>query len=425
MQKPVNSEIDLIRAIYTRSNDLLLEAKAKKLTPKEPDLYSGVAAPVAPVVAAPAPAVASKTTKSKSKSTAKAKPAVSEPMTDTTTERVNIDPMTKKQGNAVFAKPKASVSPAISSIPMSSTISTTSTKYGDSNVATPGSSNPKDLNKDGSVTPTEMKVVPSQAYMIGQGLGLLGRTVKNAVNSPKVISGVLGAGILAAGILGRNIGMNQQMPANKSVTPITAQSDTPPTSSSFEAPPDPGQRKWTPYNYFTDPKRVAPINEQQEITEYYRQVLAQKLMEQEHWGMDKVNRAIQAGEIDPTSYASGRKGMEHMYSALEGGTISAPEGKEKGGGQRKDVTLDTTAKINVPAGQKIFPNSRSAQASLHMIMRSMGNIHSSQPSVGGEKFHPALAGTVPHDPNTHGALNQLDPSTIAHTQNLKKTWKEQ
>jgi hypothetical protein len=60
-----------------------------------------------------------------------------------------------------------------------------------------------------------------------------------------------------------------------------------------------------------------------------------------------------------------------------------------------------------------------------MIMRSMGNIHSSQPSVGGEKFHPALAGTVPHDPNTHGALNQLDPSTIAHTQNLKKTWKEQ
>jgi hypothetical protein len=144
--------------------------------------------------------------------------------------------------------------------------------------------------------------------MIGQGLGLLGRTVKNAVNSPKVISGVLGAGILAAGILGRNIGMNQQMPANKSVTPITAQSDTPPTSSSFEAPPDPGQRKWTPYNYFTDPKRVAPINEQQEITEYYRQVLAQKLMEQEHWGMDKVNRAIQAGEIDPTSYASGRKG---------------------------------------------------------------------------------------------------------------------
>ena len=141
--------------------------------------------------------------------------------------------------------------------------------------------------------------------------------------------------------------------------------------------------------------------------------------------MDKVRRAIQAGEIDATSYASGRKGMEHMHSALEGGTISAPEGKDKGGGQRKEVTLDTTAKINVPAGQKIFPNNRSAQASLHWIMRSMGNIHSSQPSVGGEKFNPALAGTVPHDPSTHGALNQLDPSTIAHTQNLRKTWKQQ
>ena len=283
MQKPVNSEIDLIRAIYTKSNDLLLEAKAKKLTPKEPDLYSGVAEPAAPVAAAPAAAAAApKTAKGKSKSTPKAK--------DTTTERVNIDPMTKKQGNAVFAKPKASVSPAVSSLPTPS--------FGSSadiiNVAAPASSNPQDLNKDGSVVPAEMRAVPastartsrpdgvmsnrtypSQAYMVGQGLGLVGRTIKNVVNTPKA---VLGAGILA-GILSGKFGMNQQMPANKPVTPITAQSDTPPTSSSFEAPPDPGQRRWTPYNYFTDPKRVAPINEQQEITEYYRQVLAQKLEE--------------------------------------------------------------------------------------------------------------------------------------------------
>ena len=286
MQKPVNSEIDLIRAIYTRSNDLLLEAKAKKLTPKEPDLYSGVAVPAVPAAPAPAvpaavPAAAPKTAKGKSKS--KAKPAVSEPTTDTTTERVNIDPMTKKQGNAVFAKPKASVSPAVSSLPTPSFGSSADTI----NVAAPVSSNPQDLNKDGSVIPAEMRAVPtstartsnrtypSQAYMVGQGLGLVGRTIKNVVNTPKA---VLGAGILA-GILSGNFGMNQQIPANKSVTPITAQSDTPPTSSSFEAPPDPGQRRWTPYNYFTDPKRVAPINEQQEITEYYRQVLAQKLEE--------------------------------------------------------------------------------------------------------------------------------------------------
>ena len=88
MQKPVNSEIDLIRAIYTRSNDLLLEAKAKKLTPKEPDLYSGVAVPAAPVAPA-APAAAPKTAKGKSKPADKDKTAVSEPTTDTTTERVN------------------------------------------------------------------------------------------------------------------------------------------------------------------------------------------------------------------------------------------------------------------------------------------------------------------------------------------------
>ena len=298
----VNNEIDLIRSIYSRSSELILEAKAKKLTPKEPDLYSGI----------PAPAVKPKTTKGKSKPAAKAKPAVSEPTPDTTSERVNIDPMTKKQGNAVFAKPKASVSPAVSSIPtptlgssadiinpgirinpkrlssvqtasdivnrqqpVGSTISTAATKYGD-------------LNKDGIVSKAETELVPasvsapvvapisastpSTAYKFGQGL-------RNTLTSPKAIAGVLGAGILTAGILGRNIGMPQQTLANKPVTPITAQSDTPDTSSSFEAPPDPGQRRWTPYNYFTNPNRVSPVNEQQEITEYYRQVLAQKLEE--------------------------------------------------------------------------------------------------------------------------------------------------
>jgi hypothetical protein len=54
-------------------------------------------------------------------------------------------------------------------------------------------------------------------------------------------------------------------------------------------------------------------------------------------------------------------------------------------------------------------------------MTSMGTIHGSQKlNKDGEKFHPALAGTVPHDPSTHGALNQLDPSTVAHTQALRK-----
>ena len=160
--------------------------------------------------------------------------------------------------------------------------------------------------------------------------------------------------------------------------------------------------------------------EKQQIVEHYRQVLAQKLMEQEHWGMDKVRRAVEAGEINPESYAPGRKGMEHMHSALEGGTISAAEGQDKGGGQEKEVTLDHSGKINIPVGQQIFPDNPVAQASLQAIMTSMGKIHGSQKSVGGERFHPALEGTVPHDPSTHGALNQLDPSTVAHTQILAK-----
>jgi hypothetical protein len=162
--------------------------------------------------------------------------------------------------------------------------------------------------------------------------------------------------------------------------------------------------------------------EKQQIVEHYRQVLAQKLMEQEHWGQDKVRRAIEAGEIDPTSYAPGRKGMEHMHSALEGGTISSREQKyTQAGGQRKEVTLDTTGKINIPVGQQIFPNSPAAQTSLQAIMSSMGKIHGSQKlDKNGERFHPALAGTVPHDPSTHGALNQLDPSTVAHTLTLRK-----
>ena len=315
MQKPVNSEIDLIRAIYTRSNDLLLEAKAKKLTPKppeEPNLFSGVPAPVQVAAPAPTKGKSKSTPKGKSKPAAKAKPVVSKPKTETTSERVNIDSMTKKEGNAVFAKPKASVSPAVSSIPtptlgssadiinpgvrinpkrlssvqtasdivnrqqpVGSTVSTAATKYGD-------------LNKDGMVSKAETELVPasvstpvtapvaastpSTAYKFGQGL-------RNTLTSPKAIAGVLGAGILTAGILGRNIGMPQQTSANKPATPITAQSNTPSTSSSTEAQTDSGQRKWTPYNYFTNPNRVSPVNEQQEITEYYRQVLAEKLQE--------------------------------------------------------------------------------------------------------------------------------------------------
>jgi len=308
MQKPVNSEIDLIRAIYTRSNDLLLEAKAKKLTPKppeEPNLFSGVPAP-APVSALAATKGKPKpTTKGKSKSSAKAKPAVSKPKTETTSERVNIDPMTKKEGNAVFAKPKASVSSPISSIPtptfgssadiinpgirinpkrlssvltasdivnrqqpVGSTISTAATKYGD-------------LNNDGMVSKAETELVPalpsapvaapvaastpSKAYNFGQGL----RNLKNNLTRPEAIAGFLGAGILAAGILSRNVGMPQQTSANKPTTSITTQSDT------FESPPDDvGARRRTPFIAY-------PVNEQQEITEYYRQVLAQKLYENE------------------------------------------------------------------------------------------------------------------------------------------------
>lgn len=290
----VNNEIDLIRSIYSRSSELILEAKAKKLTPREPDLYSGIPAP------AGVPAIASKITKGKSKPAAKAKPVVSKPKTETTSERVNIDPMTKKEGNAVFAKPKASVSSAaVSSIPtptlgssadiinpgirinpkrlssvqtasdivnrqqpVGSTISTAATKYGD-------------LNNDGMVSKAETELVPasvstpvaapigastpSTAYKFGQGL-------RNTLTSPKTIS-MAGAAILGtAAFLGRNIGMPQQTSANKPVTPITAQSDT------FESPPDPGERKRTPFIAY-------PVNEQQEITEYYRQVLAQKLEE--------------------------------------------------------------------------------------------------------------------------------------------------
>ena len=294
MQKPVNSEIDLIRAIYTKSNDLLLEAKAKKLTPREPDLFSGV----------PAKGKSKSTPKGKSKPAAKAKSAVSEPTAETSVERVNIDPMTKKEGNAVFAKPKASVSPAVSSIPtptlgssadiinpgiritpkrlssvqtasdivnrqqpVGSTISTAATKYGD-------------LNKDGMVSKAETELVPasvstpvaapiaastpSTAYKFGQGL-------RNTLTSPKTIS-MAGAAILGtAAFFGRNIGMPQQTSANKTTTSITTQSDTQ-SSSPFEAPPDPGERRRTPFIAY-------PVNEQQEITEYYRQVLAQKLQE--------------------------------------------------------------------------------------------------------------------------------------------------
>jgi len=172
--------------------------------------------------------------------------------------------------------------------------------------------------------------------------------------------------------------------------------------------------------YHTEHQMESYTPEKQEIVEHYRQLLTQKLMEQEHWGQDKVRRAIEKGVIDATSYAPGREGVEHMHSALEGGTISVPP---VGGhsGKRKDVTNYTKPMDRVFAGQKIFPDNRSAQASLHMIMRSMGNLHGSHPTG----FNPALQGIVPHDPATHAALNQLDPSTVAHTQNLRKAWKQQ
>jgi len=173
--------------------------------------------------------------------------------------------------------------------------------------------------------------------------------------------------------------------------------------------------------YHTEHQMESYTPEKQEIVEHYRQVLAQKLMEQEYWGADKVRRAIESGEINPESYRTDRKGMEHMYSALEGGTIASREQRyTQSGGHKKEVTLDHTGKINIPVGQQVFPNNPVAQASLKAIMASMGAIHGSQKSVGGERFHPALEGTVPHDPSTHGALNQLDPSTVAHTEILRK-----
>ena len=165
--------------------------------------------------------------------------------------------------------------------------------------------------------------------------------------------------------------------------------------------------------------------EKQQIVEYYQQVLAQKLMEQEHWGMDKVKDAIKRQVINPESYESDengkptRKGMGHIHSALEGGTISVPP--TGGIGYKKEVTNYTRPMDRVFIGQKIFPDNRSAQASLHWIMRSMANIHSSHP----DGADPTLEGTVPHDPATHAALNQLDPSTVAHTLNLRKAWKQQ
>jgi hypothetical protein len=172
--------------------------------------------------------------------------------------------------------------------------------------------------------------------------------------------------------------------------------------------------------YHTEHQMESYTPKKQEIVEHYRQLLAQKLTEQQHWGQDKVRRAIEKGVIDATSYDSGRKGVEHMHSALEGGTISIPP---VGGdsGKRKDVTNYTKPMDRVFVGQKIFPDNRSAQASLHMIMRSMGNLHGSHDTG----FNPALQGIVPHDPATHAALNQLDPSTVAHTQNLRKAWKQQ
>ena len=181
--------------------------------------------------------------------------------------------------------------------------------------------------------------------------------------------------------------------------------------------------------YHTEHQMESFTPEKQQIVEHYRQVLAQKLMEQEHWGQDKVQRAIQSGLINADSYRTDRKGMEHIHSALEGGTITPDEGEDKGGGQEKEVTLDqrnrrskeTGKQMIMPVGQQIFPDNPVAQASLQAIMSSMGKIHSSQKvDKDGEKFHPALAGTVPHDPSTHGALNQLDPSTVAHTLILGK-----
>ena len=181
--------------------------------------------------------------------------------------------------------------------------------------------------------------------------------------------------------------------------------------------------------YHTEHQMESFTPEKQQIVEHYRQVLAQKLMEQEHWGQDKVRRAIQSGLINADSYRTDRKGMEHIHSALEGGTITPDEGQDPGGNQGKEVTLDQRNRRSkekgkqmiMPVGQQIFPDNPVAQASLQAIMSSMGKIHGSQKvDKDGEKFHPALAGTVPHDPSTHGALNQLDPSTVAHTQILRK-----
>jgi len=236
--------------------------------------------------------------------------------------------MTKKQGTAIFGKPKTPVSSGISSIPtlafgepgeiinpgfrinpkrlssvltasdiinrqqpLGSTISTANTQY--------GNSNPRDLDKDGSVTPTEMRFAtsvvpqtsstPSAAYRLGQ----------NARNifTPKTLIPAL---LVGSGILGANLFNPKTTKIVDPITPSTqsiqstqsTESETP-----FEAPPDPGSRRWTPYNVMTNPDRVSPIREQQEITEYYRQALAQRLEEASaaFWAYDPKTGGPRAG----------------------------------------------------------------------------------------------------------------------------------
>lgn len=310
MQKPVNNEIDLIRSIYSRSSELVLEAKAKKLTPKteEPNLFSAPAE-----TPAETPAATPTAKPSKAKSSGKAKKAVAQAVAEpvaaaeptTVSSSVSFDPLTKKQGNSVFAKksklssPIDAISDPLPSFGTSEDIlspsfrmtpkrpSTVETAYGIIN------RKPVDLNQDGQVSKAEEELVPTppsipvpktpaattvasptMAFGLGRGL-------KNIANSPRTLPAVLAAGMGLAGMYGAMYG-GKGVPAQQSAnvtSPINAVSPTNPTNSPFEAPPDPGQRKWAPYNVMTNPDRMSPIREQQEITGYYRQALAQRLEE--------------------------------------------------------------------------------------------------------------------------------------------------
>ena len=170
---------------------------------------------------------------------------------------------------------------------------------------------PIDLNQDGQVSKAEEELVPTPPSIAvpktpaattvaspTMAFGL-GRGLKNIANSPKTLPAVLAAGMGLAGMYGAMYG-GKGVPAQQSsnvTSPINDVSPTNPVGSPFESPPDPGQRKWTPYNVFTNPDRMSPIREQQEITGYYRQALTQRLEEASaaFWAYDPKTKGPRAG----------------------------------------------------------------------------------------------------------------------------------